>query len=67
MPCGASVGENMKKPGEDEPEPPGGRAARRLEEFLAQRLPQDPDALPEIPGERGDEPAAGGPKEPSPE
>jgi hypothetical protein len=32
---------NMKRPGDEEPEPPGGRAAERLREFLRQRLPPD--------------------------
>ena len=35
----------MKRPGDNEPEPPGGRAAERLREFLRQRLP--PNASPE--------------------
>jgi hypothetical protein len=29
----------MKRPGDDEPEPEGGRAAERLREFLQERLP----------------------------
>ena len=29
----------MKRPGDDQPESPGGRAAERLGEFLRQRLP----------------------------
>jgi hypothetical protein len=35
----------MKGPGDEESEPPGGRAAERLREFQRQRLP--PDATPE--------------------
>ena len=35
----------MQKPDEDEPEQPGGHAARRLEDFLKGRLP--PGASPE--------------------
>jgi hypothetical protein len=31
----------MKRPGDNEPEPPEGRAAERLREFLRQRLPAD--------------------------
>ena len=29
----------MKRPGDNEPEPEGGRAAERLREFLKERLP----------------------------
>ena len=29
----------MKRSGDEEPEPPGGRAAERLREFLRERLP----------------------------
>jgi hypothetical protein len=32
----------MKRPGDDEPEPEGGRAAERLREFLRQRLQREP-------------------------
>lgn len=35
----------MKKPGDETPDPPGGRAAERLREFLEKRLP--PGATPE--------------------
>ncbi len=35
----------MKKPGDDTPDPPGGRAAERLREFLEKRLP--PGATPD--------------------
>jgi hypothetical protein len=35
----------MRRPAGDEPEPEGGRAAERLREFLAKRLP--PGASPE--------------------
>jgi hypothetical protein len=31
----------MKRPGDNEPEPAGGRAAERLREFLRQRLPEN--------------------------
>jgi len=31
----------MKRPGDEEPEPPGGRAAERLREFLRERLPAE--------------------------
>jgi hypothetical protein len=34
----------MKRPGDNEPEPEGGRAAERLREFLRQRLPPDASA-----------------------
>src|SRR5579871_6006853 len=34
---------HMKRPGDNEPEPEGGRAAERLREFLRERLPQDVD------------------------
>jgi hypothetical protein len=30
----------MRRPGDDTPEPPGGRAAERLREHLQDRLPQ---------------------------
>jgi hypothetical protein len=36
----------MKRPGDDSPEPPGGRAAERLREFLRERRPAGGD-LPE--------------------
>jgi hypothetical protein len=32
---------NMRRPGDNEPEPLGGRAAERLREFLRQRVPSD--------------------------
>jgi hypothetical protein len=35
----------MKKPGDETPDPPGGRAAERLREFLEKRLP--PGATPD--------------------
>jgi len=49
----------MKKPGDETPDPPGGRAAERLREFLDQRLP--PGASPEDlnPEIAGDTPDAG--------
>jgi hypothetical protein len=31
----------MKRPGDEQPEPPGGRAAERLREFLRERLPAE--------------------------
>jgi hypothetical protein len=31
----------MRRPGDEEPEPAGGRAAERLREFLRQRVPSD--------------------------
>ena len=31
----------MKRPGDEEPEPPGGRAAERLKKFQQERLPAD--------------------------
>jgi hypothetical protein len=34
------MGRMMRGPNDTEPEPPGGRAAERLREFLAQRFPR---------------------------
>jgi len=31
-----------RRPGDTEPEPPGGRAAKRLDEFIDQRFPGGP-------------------------
>lgn len=35
-----------KRPGDENPEPPGGRAAERLHDFISQRFPGEP-ALPD--------------------
>ena len=31
----------MRRPGDDTPEPPGGRAAERLRDFLRERMPEE--------------------------
>jgi hypothetical protein len=45
----------MRIPGDDTPEPPGGRAAERLREFVRERLPAGAD-----PGADADEAADAG-------
>jgi hypothetical protein len=50
-----------RKPDDPNPEPPGGRAAERLREFLEKRLPED--ALPPAAG--GRMPDKGGRAEPT--
>ena len=51
-----------RRPGERDPEPPGGRAAERLREFIEQRFPgrkgppePDPEPEPEPDAERHEE------------
>ena len=51
-----------RKPEDPNPEPPGGRAAERLREFLDKRLPDQ--GLP--PGAGGRHPDEGDPAEPRP-
>jgi hypothetical protein len=48
-----------RRPDDPSPEPPGGRAAQRLREFLEQRIPQVPDPPKET---ADDESPAGGDK-----
>jgi hypothetical protein len=54
----------MKKPGDPEPEPSGGRAAKRMREFLEQRLPQNVEPAgeeqPQPAGDAAKPPPAGG-------
>jgi hypothetical protein len=45
------------RPDDPNPEPPGGRAAQRLREFLEQRMPHVPDPAPK---EAGDDESHGG-------
>ena len=47
-----------RRPDDPNPEPPGGRAAQRLREFLEQRIPQVPDPAPKETAD--DESPAGG-------
>jgi hypothetical protein len=47
----------VRRPDDPNPEPPGGRAAERLRDFLQGRFPDDEPPLPE---------GAGGPREPPP-
>lgn len=60
----------MKKPGDPNPDPPGGRARERLDEFIEQRQPQTPPPADadEQPGKApaGSRPDADAPGEGSP-
>jgi hypothetical protein len=49
----------MRKPGEQQPDPPGGRAAERLREFLGARFGQDAELPPgaEEPATDAEEPS----------
>lgn len=47
----------MRRPNDKKPDPPGGRAAERLKEFLRERGPTEPPSAENEPGE--DDPKKG--------
>jgi hypothetical protein len=57
-------GETMRVPGDNEPDPPGGRAADRLREFLHQHMDEDEAKKQEI--EHGIDSGSEGPKSGTP-
>jgi hypothetical protein len=60
--CVGGIVRTVRKPGEDKPDPPGGRAAERARQFLKSRFGPDAELPPELepdrdpPDEPGDAP-----------